>query len=92
VCIIAIRVDINGDLIWDEELDDGGVTLPTIDDFTGDDKPDVDLRILGSSAIINGATFGFGVINSGTGNFNDFLGIQNTGTEAGFNSNIYNDP
>ncbi|RVQ67165.1 hypothetical protein EKN06_09670 [Croceicoccus ponticola] len=72
------------------------------DDLTGDGKVDLDLTgytydsngdpvSFSSSDLglveIGGAIFeGGAALNSGTGNFNDFLGIQNTGTEGGFNA------
>ncbi|MBS0477122.1 MAG: hypothetical protein JSR28_18485, partial [Proteobacteria bacterium] len=88
---MAIKVDTNGDGIYD--LDDDPLTpLPGLSDISGDTKPDVDLRIQGSSALISGVRFGGGILNAGTGNFNDFLGMQNSGTEYGFNSAITNDP
>ena len=89
---MAIRVDTNGDAIFDKELNDPTVTLAQITDLTADGLLDVDLRTQGSTAVINGAVFGGGILNAGTGSFNDFLGIQNTGTEFGFNSAVTNDP
>ena len=73
----------------------------TGDDYTGDGKVDIDLTgytydsdgnpvdfdVNGQGLVtIDGVIFEGGSINSGTGNFNDFLGIQNTGTEFGFNT------
>ncbi|WP_205700633.1 SdrD B-like domain-containing protein, partial [Croceicoccus sediminis] len=73
----------------------------TGDDYTGDGKVDIDLtgytydsdgnpdgfEADGQGVVeIDGVVFEGGSINSGTGNFNDFLGIQNTGTEFGFNT------
>lgn len=77
---------------FDKDFDGSNTPLPDITDISGDGKPDVDLRIQGSSALINGVNFSGGILNSGTGNFNDFLGIQNNPNEFGFNSAITNDP
>ena len=89
---MAIRVDTNGDAIFDKELNDPTVSLAQITDLTADGKLDVDLRVQTATAVINGATFGSGIINSGTGGFNDFLGLQHNPTEFGFNSAVTNDP
>src|ERR1044071_8609414 len=49
--------------------------------------PDVDLTFDGASGTINGGVFQTaGVQAAGTGVFNTFVRIQNTGTEQGYNS------
>ena len=49
--------------------------------------PDVDLTYDGASGTINGGVFQTaGVQPAGTGNFNTFVRIQNTGTEQGYNT------
>ncbi|WP_340587236.1 DUF7507 domain-containing protein, partial [Erythrobacter alti] len=84
---MPIRVDEDGDGAFDDRDDDNTTLgIPDLIDLSGDSKDDVDLRIDGSAAIINGAIVETGSVNAGTGNFNDFLGVQNTGTEFGFNT------
>src|SRR3954452_13267461 len=49
--------------------------------------PDVDLTFDGSSGTINGGVFQTaGVQAAGTGVFNSFVRVQNTGTEQGYNT------
>ena len=92
---MPIRVDENGDGIWDKELDDDTVGLPPITDKTGDGKLDVDLTTANSSAVINGAVFlDAANIGAGTGNYNTFLAIQDDNdpgsVEEGFNTDDKN--
>jgi hypothetical protein len=98
---MSVYVDVDGNGLWDKKFGTydsaSGLTLAewdalaNISDFTGDLKPDVDLLDDTSSAVINGAIFSHNIIGAGTGNFNDFLGVQANsdpeiaGTEHGFN-------
>ncbi|MCA0904764.1 hypothetical protein, partial [Qipengyuania aquimaris] len=83
---MPILVDEDGDGIVDRDDDNSTLGIPALVDESGDGKDDVDLRTDGASAEVNGALVATGSVNSGTGNFNDFLGVQNTGTEFGFNT------